>query len=104
MICLFGKDPYTTLGFWALKWPLLTAPIPCPVIRNNNFYVLCGLKYICAKICVARAAIRIRLMVRFLGAPKASLGGPALRRFRCLCQRASSVRIRMFLIQKTNLF
>ena len=38
------------------------------------------------------------------GAQVASLGGPALRHFCCLRQRASSVRVRMFFVQKNLYF
>ena len=56
-----------------------------------------------AKKCVARLLTAIRHLERFLGAPKASLGGPASRRFRCLRQKASSVGIRLFFWQKKSL-
>ena len=96
--CSFCKDPFTTLGFGALKWPPLAAPNRCPGIRIINLNALCDFILFFAKMCVARAAIRSRLMGRLLGAPKASFGDPALRRFRCLCPRASSVRIGMFFV------
>ena len=66
------------------------------VILSLLFIFLYLFSFFVGKKCVARAAIASRHLERFLGAPKASLGGPALRRFRCLRQGASSVGIRRF--------
>ena len=71
-----------------------------PMIGFFTFYIFLFFSFLAGKKCVARLLTAIRHLERFLGAPKASLGGPALRRFRCLRQKASSVGIRLFFCLK----
>ena len=54
--------------------------------------------------CVLIALKRCPYYAGIWGAQVASLGGPALRHFRCLRQRASSVGVRMFFLTKKLYF
>ena len=99
--CPLCKDLHTMLGFGALKWLPLAAKWPLNYARSYGRRIF---SFFSREKRVLFVLQRSPYYAGIWGAQVASLGGPAVRHFRCLRQRASSVGVRMFFLQKNILF